>query len=149
MRLSLFYLLPIAFWMVVIFGFSGDSSSFQHSSRILEPLLHWLFPHIADANIKEIVFAVRKGAHVTEYAVLALLVWRVRRKISAENLHAWHWRMAGETLWFAALYAATDEFHQTFVPSREGCLRDVIIDTTGAAVALVLLWRFGRWRKYW
>src|SRR5882762_3909018 len=69
-----------------------------------------------DAKINDIVFAVRKGAHVTEYAILTLLVWRLRRKLSAENLQAWQWRMAGETLWFAALYAATDEFHQTFVP---------------------------------
>ena len=38
-------------------------------------------------------------------------------------------------LWVAVLYAATDEFHQTFVPTREGCLRDVFIDSTGAIAA--------------
>ncbi|MDB6121150.1 MAG: VanZ family protein, partial [Pedosphaera sp.] len=37
----------------------------------------------------------------------------------------------------------------TFIPSREGCLRDVLIDSSGAVVGLLLLWAFGRWRKFW
>ncbi len=45
---------------------------------------------------------------------------------------SWLWSEAVAALWLAALYAATDEFHQTFVPSREGCLRDVAIDSSGA-----------------
>jgi len=44
-------------------------------------------------------------------------------------------------------YAASDEFHQTFVPSREGCVRDVMIDTSGALAGLFALWLFGRLRK--
>jgi VanZ family protein len=56
---------------------------------------------------------------------------------------------AAEALWVAVFYAATDEFHQTFVPSREGCVRDVMIDSTGAIVGLLALWWFGRWRKFW
>ena len=57
--------------------------------------------------------------------------------------------VVGDALLGAMFYATTDEFHQTFVPSREGCVRDVIIDSTGAAMGLFALWLLGRWRKYW
>ncbi len=135
--------------MFLIFGFSSDAASFQRSSRIIGPFMHWLFPGMPDATVNEIVFVVRKCAHVTEYAILALLVFRCRRKFFQGATGFWQWPLAGGTLWVAVLYAATDEFHQTFVPSREGCLRDVLIDSSGAFAGLFLLWMFGRWRKIW
>jgi VanZ family protein len=135
--------------MVLIFSASGDKASFQRSSRIIVPLLHWLFPGLSDDHAFAVVLAVRKCAHLSEYALLAWLVWRARRKPVPRDTRPWRWSEAGEVLWVAALYAATDEFHQTFIPNREGCLRDVLIDTTGAAAGLFLLWLFGRWRKLW
>ena len=96
-----------------------------------------------------VVTAARKCAHLTEYAVLALLFWRIWRKPVRRELRPWNWRTAGAALLAAALYAGTDEFHQTFVPTREGCFRDVCIDTLGAAAGLMLLWLWGRWRKRW
>jgi VanZ family protein len=143
------YWVPVIIWMVVVFSASGDHASFQHSSRIIGPLLHWLFPNLSAEATNNVVLAVRKCAHLNEYAVLALLVWRARRKPAWADTRPWRWSEAAEALWFAVLYAATDEFHQTFVPSREGCLRDVLIDSTGAVVALILLWLLGRWRKWW
>ncbi len=149
MRFFTIYWLPVLVWMVAIFSASGDRASFQHSSRILEPLLHWLFPHMAPETFRFIVLIVRKCAHLTEYAILALLVWRVRRKPAWRDTRPWRWSEAAEALWVAALYAATDEFHQTFIPSREGCVRDVFIDTCGAIAGLLALWALGRWRKFW
>jgi VanZ family protein len=149
MRSFLFYLLPVIFWMVLIFGFSGDGASFQHSSRIIGPLVRWLFPKLSPAAVNDIIFAVRKCAHLTEYAILALLVWRARHKCSTPDAKRSYWPTAGVALWTAILYAATDEFHQTFVPTREGCLRDVLIDSTGAVAGLFALWLLGRWRKAW
>lgn len=143
------YWLPLILWMTLIFGFSSDSKSFQHSSRILEPLLRWLFPGMAADTRNDLVFVARKCAHLTEYAVLALLVWRLRRKPVRRDRRPWSWREAGLALLVAALYAATDEFHQTFVPTRDGCVRDVFIDSCGAAAGLLLLWLLGRWRKHW
>jgi len=46
-------------------------------------------------------------------------------------------------------YAASDEFHQLFVPSREASVLDVLIDTAGAVFALLLIWFIGRWRRRW
>jgi VanZ family protein len=143
------YWLPIILWMTLIFGFSSDSHSFQRSSRILEPLLRWLFPAMAADTRNELVFLARKCAHLTEYAVLALMVWRAWRKPVRRDPRPWSWPDAGVALLVAALYAATDEFHQTFVPGRDGCVRDVLIDSCGAAAGLFLLWLLGRWRKHW
>ena len=148
-RAFVVYWLPVAIWMVAIFTASGDSASFQHSSRIIAPLLHWLLPALSNDAVYFVVLAVRKCAHLTEYAILALLVWRARRKPFRGDARPWLWAHAAEALWVAVFYAASDEFHQTFVPSREGCVRDVVIDSSGAVLGLGALWLFGRWRNYW
>src|SRR5579872_6531114 len=135
--------------MVLIFSASGDSSSFQHSSRIIAPIVRWLFPGCSEETVSEVVTVVRKCAHLTEYAVLALLVWRARRKPAWKDGRPWQWPTAGEALWTAALYAATDEFHQTFIATRDGCVRDVLIDSSGAVAGLFLLWMVGRRLKFW
>ena len=67
--------------------------------------------------------------------VAAVLVWRARRRNPSGAIPALGTgRKPSEALWVAVLYAATDEFHQTFVPSREGCVRDVLIDSCGAVI---------------
>jgi len=143
------YWLPVLVWMVFIFGFSSDTMSFQHSSRIIGPLVHWLFPNVSSEAVNSIVFAVRKAAHVTEYALLALLIWRAVRKPVRPDLRGWSGAQARLALILVVLYAATDELHQTFVPSRQGSVWDVLLDASGAALGLLLLWAFGRWRRRW
>ena len=135
--------------MVLIFTASSDAGSSEHTSRYLAPFFRWLFPGMSEKSVDSVVFMIRKCAHLTEYAVLALLVWRARRKPFRGDTRPWLWSQAAEALWVTVFYAATDEFHQTFVPSREGCVRDVMIDSTGAVVGLFLLWALGRWRKWW
>ena len=143
------YWLPVWLWMGVIFSASSDTHSFAHSSRILAPLLHWLFPHMPAATVDFVVLLARKGAHLTEYAVLALLLWRALRKPVKGEVRPWNWREARLVVLSVALYAASDEFHQLFVASREAAVHDVFIDTAGGAGGLFALWLFGRWRKYW
>jgi VanZ family protein len=145
----LFYWLPVFLWMALIFGASSDSHSFQHSASVVLPILKWLFPGLSDeAGIRIITFA-RKCAHLTEYAILGLLVWRALRRPVRNDPRPWRWSQAGVTVLIAALYASTDEFHQRFVPTRHASPVDVCIDTCGAAAALLLLWLIGRWRKHW
>ena len=135
--------------MVVIFSGSADTASAQHTSRILGPLFDWLFPHISPDTRNLLVFGFRKCAHLTEFATLALLVWHALRKPLRRAPGPWLWSQAGETLWVAVFYASTDEFHQTFVPTREGCVRDVMIDSCGAIAGLLALWLLGRVVKWW
>jgi VanZ family protein len=147
-RTFLKYWLPILIWMAVIFAGSADSGSFRHSSRILGPLLHWLFPHITEEAVNRIVLVARKGAHVTEYGILGLLIWRALRRPVFRDPRPWSWRIAGWSVLLVALYAASDEFHQRFVPGREATVHDVVIDTCGASLALLLL-RFVGLRLGW
>ena len=51
------------------------------------------------------------------------------------------------SFFFCVLYAASDEFHQLFVPGRGGQVQDVLIDSTGAALGLCVLWGITRKRK--
>ena len=78
--------------------------------------------------------AVRKLAHVTEYAILAVLV--ARALDDAKRTMMW---IAARALVLCAAYAALDEFHQSFVPSRTGAVSDVVLDTLGAAIGLRVL----------
>ena len=135
--------------MVVIFCASSDAGSFQHSSRIIAPIVRFLFPRISEESVHAIVFGVRKAAHLTEYALLAGLVWRAFRSGDMSDGRRWSWKRALQTLLVVALYAASDEIHQAFVPNREASMVDVMIDTAGAAGGLFIIWGAGRFRKGW
>jgi VanZ family protein len=77
----------------------------------------------------------RKIVHASEYAFLCFLWWRaLRTKLGAVRALPWAWAVA-------TLYAATDEFHQTFVQGRHGTPVDVAIDSMGAAVFALLMLR--------
>ena len=143
------YWLPVLVWMAVIFTASSDAHSYEHSSRIIAPLLHWLFPHISDNTVDWTVFIARKCAHLAEYAVLALLLWRALRRPQKDRPRPWNWLEAGMALLIVAIYAATDEFHQMFVPTRTPTVHDVVIDTLGGAAGLFVLWLIGRRQKRW
>lgn len=141
------YWLPVIAWMLLIFCGSGASLSSEQTSRFLRPIIHWLFPSLPEQTVNRIVATTRKGAHVTEYGVLALLVWRARRRPVQSEARLWVWRDASFAFAVAVAYAATDEFHQSLVPSRQGSGWDMLLDSCGAAGALLLLWVIGRWRK--
>ena len=131
--------------MLVIFAASADTHSYQHSSMLFEPLVRWLFPHLAGAQVEELHHLFRKCGHLSEYAVLALLLWRaIHRPTRSEPRRPWRWDEAGLALALVFLYAASDEFHQIFVPTRTPLITDVMIDTTGGAIALTLWWLLRR-----
>ena len=143
------YWLPVLIWMALIFSASADSHSYEHSSRFIGPLLHWLFPRMSQSRIEVIHHFFRKGAHLTEYAMLALLLWRAVRQPVKNDPRPWRWPEAGLALAIVFLYAASDEFHQIFVPTRSPLVSDVLIDTAGGAAGLLALWAIGCWRKRW
>jgi VanZ family protein len=136
MRTFLKYWLPVFIWLGVIFAGSTDIFSTEQTSRYLVPFLRWLDPQISISTIATIHFALRKLGHLTEYAVLASLLWRALR--SARNLRA---KMSTlfVGVWVAcAIIAASDEFHQSFLASRTASLNDVLTDSLGAAISLAI-----------
>lgn len=129
--------LPVLLWMTFIFAMSTGWGGSDHTSRIIEPLLRWLFPRLSPENIGLLHAGIRKAAHFTEYAVLALLIRRALLR-SRPDYGGGAWRLDVTALGLAVIYAATDEFHQRFVGNRTPSVFDVLVDASGAFVALAL-----------
>lgn len=71
-------------------------------------------------------FVFFKTLHLVEYAILFILNYRASK----------NYKIA---FFIAVIFALSDEIHQTFVPTREGKVRDVIIDAIGVTFAWLLL----------
>ncbi len=100
--------LPVLFWAGVIFGFSSLAIN-------------------KEAEFSWIDFIIKKTAHVVEYGILFWLLVRAWTNKSFEMKP----KMVIYAFAICILYALSDEWHQTFVPGREGTLRDVGFDTIG------------------
>ena len=76
-------------------------------------------------------FTIVKGWHFTEFAVLTVLCaaaisyWR-------KSADSWSIMLA---MVFCAVFAASDEWHQSFIPDRYGTVQDVLIDCLGVFIA--------------
>ena len=188
MKSFLKYWLPVLIWLGFIFIGSTDLMSAEHTSRIIAPLLRWLKPDISPEAIAQVQFFVRKAAHVTEYAILAMLLWRGLRRgtnlqakmspdpaklgssfatkpvinTSMQTEGAGRSSLVDSTgclwvrsrsilfvsVWIACgFFAASDEFHQSFVVSRTASPIDVVIDICGALIGLAICWAFAARRR--
>ena len=129
-------------WSGVIFAMSTDAFSAEHTKWFLEPMLRWLMPGLAQSQYDLIHHFIRKCAHFTEYFVFCLLLYRAVQAGRA----GWRWAGGAVALLIAAGYSLTDEFHQSFVASRNASGHDSLLDSTGAFAALLLLWLWFRRR---
>ena|ERR1041385_3159415 len=134
---------PLLIWAALIFVGSGSVLSAEHTSGLLQ-FVKWLFPSASPAFLGWFHLLVRKAGHLTEYAILATLAARAFRNSSHQFIRR-HWFKLSFLL--AVIYALTDEFHQSFVPSRTASLYDSIIDSAGALIALSVIWLFHRRRQ--
>jgi VanZ family protein len=131
---------PLIGWAVLIFIGSGSILSAEHTSVVLA-VIKWLFPSASAASLAWCHFLIRKTGHFTEYAILATLAARAFRNSSHKFIWL-HWFSL--SLLLAMVYALTDEFHQSFVPTRTASIRDSMIDSAGALAALSVIWL---WRR--
>jgi VanZ family protein len=132
---------PLIAWMLLIFLASTGELSAPNTSRIVRPLLLWLFPDISEEGLIRAHFFVRKVAHFTEYAILGVFAARAFVTSSHERLRgAWFFF----SLLLVVLYSLSDEYHQSFVASRTGSIYDSFIDIAGGLTALAA---FAIWRK--
>jgi VanZ family protein len=142
MKCFLKYWLPLLIWGSLIFVGSTNLMSAEHTSRFVVPFLLWLKPAMSPHTLWVILVAVRKCAHVVEYAVLAFLLWRALGNTPV--LGAKMLVVFGAVVLGCALFAASDEFHQTFVKSRTPSVRDVLLDIAGAILGLSVGASFAR-----
>lgn len=140
------YWLPVAAWMLLIYGVSSDSMSLENTSRFMDPLLRWIFPSLAGPELAALKLLIRKLGHVFEYAVLAALWWSALRHLNPAALNRWNWWVPAQAFLMTVAYAITDEFHQTFVANRVGTPWDVLIDSAGAALGILITYLIFRWR---
>lgn len=105
----------------------------------MRPLLTLFLPHLGPEQVTMVHGIIRKAAHVTEYFILGLLLFRALRVSSSE---VWRWQWSLLAVVGVALWALGDEFHQSFVPIRTASMTDVAIDTAGGILAQLVtaLW---------
>lgn len=136
------FALPLG-WMALIIGFSTDPFSAEHTSGIIVPILKWIAPGLQPDELEFVHGLIRKLAHPTEYGVLGLLWFRALSGDRKTTL----WTAAGASLLICIVWAALDEWHQSFVPSRTASVVDVAIDSGGALLALIGVVAWKRLRK--
>ena len=119
---------PSILMMVLIFIMSSFPAvdSDQQSGLIVNALTT-AFP--SPENVDFLVNIVRKTAHFLEYAIFGFFTARA-------------FKLSNKSPWLAILlcgiYAATDEYHQTFIPGRSGEIADILLDTTGATFGVII-----------
>jgi len=133
------YWAPVLFWMVFTYWMSSATFSSMNTASILEPIIRFFVPSISRKEFIAIHRIIRKLAHVTEYLILGVLLFRAFRAGSEEK-RLWHWAIS--SLAVLVLFAMTDEFHQSFLRVRTASLRDVYFDTLGGLLAqcVSVLW---------
>ena len=124
-------------WILLIAIESTSYLSSANTSRFLYPILHFLFG-IDYARFGVLHHYLRKTGHFVGYFILSVLLfrsWRVTLRVSS----AWAIRWAALGFLMSALVASLDEWHQTYVPSRTGTVSDVILDSTAALTAQIVI----------
>lgn len=127
--------LPLILWIAFIFFASSGEFSAENSSRIVRPILLWLFPEISEGRLAGLHFFMRKAAHLAEYAILAFLA---RRVFAHSSVHFFRWWWFELSLLLVALCSFLDEFKQSFDPSRSPSILDCAIDIIGGFTVLYL-----------
>ncbi len=131
-------------WLGLIAFESSNALSAEKTSGILYPLLHFLFG-LDPLRFLTWHVVIRKTGHIIGYSVLSLLFFRAwRTTIQVRGDPRWSIVWAGVAFAMTALVASLDEWHQTFLPSRTGTIRDVALDSAAALVTQVLIYAWLR-----
>lgn len=121
------YWLPVILWALLIFLLS---------SRAL--------PEVTGTYWGDFTF--KKLSHLVFYGILAVLIYRALVFEGMSKLKAIYFSVV-----FSMLYGISDEIHQSFVPGRQPHIRDIIFDTIGAGMSLLItkkiLERFPKWEE--
>lgn len=115
---AIVFWLPVVFWSLLIFLFSSH-------------------PVAKTSDFYWQDFIVKKTAHLIEYGLLSLLIYRALVNEGVKKPEA-----GISAVILATLYGISDELHQSFIPGRQSTLRDMIIDAFGAFLSVYCLQRY-------
>ncbi len=143
-RLSTFFLIILTvLWLSVIYGFSGESSdaSDSTSGAVTEAILDVTvkdFSDLSESDQKDMVdkynHPVRKLAHFSEYALLGVLISLIYICCNFRST-----RLLVFSAATCVLLAASDEIHQIFVPGRACRFTDILIDSSGSVLGILIV----------
>jgi len=131
------YWLPSLLWMIFIFPAGNRVLSSPILYRVIVSLMEWLWPNITFEIIELCYTVVRKLLHIVEYGILAFLLFRSFRGSSQLR---WKFQWALYASLIAMCYAILDEILQSFIPSRNGSLFDVLMDGIGVIFCLGIIY---------
>ena len=140
-NLAIEYWMPIVLWLVLIFFLSTDAFSAGETSKIILPILKFLFPHLSSVQLNLLHGVIRKAGHISEYFILAVLTYRSLIHERPELVEA-----KLRTIAFVVFAASFDELHQRFTAFRTPSPVDVGYDCLGAVCALWLITTYETWR---
>lgn len=129
-------------WMIFIFYMSNQPStvSSSQSGGFINMLCNIPVIGIVAENLMKIglaEFLIRKSAHMFLYFALAILLYMgIKGRRNTIDYSC--------AFILTTLYACTDEFHQLFIPGRSGEFRDVLVDSIGALIGLLLVFLIGK-----
>lgn len=124
----------------MIFSFSTDTFSGEHTQGVVVGILRVLLPHTPESTLLMLHDLIRKCTHVAEYFIFGMLLFRAIRMPE----QGWQWHWAFLAILIAVLYASSDEIHQIFVPSRGASFFDALLDSGGACLAQLAAWIVNR-----
>ena len=131
-RKKVHYWFPVVLWISFIFWMSTGMFSAQNTYLFFEPMLRFFVPSISHKEIIFLHIILRKLAHVTEYFISGLLLFRAFRNGSNKR-REWIW--AFSSLLIIIIIAASDEIHQSFISTRTASFVDVGVDIMGGFLA--------------
>jgi VanZ family protein len=134
--------LAAGLWLTVIAIESTTYLSSDYTGRFLYPIFHFLF----GMDWRRFVIwhhYIRKTGHFVGYFILSVLLFRAW-KITLRLPAMWALRWSVIAFLMSAMVASMDEWHQTFLPSRTGLFSDVVLDSSAALTAQIVIFLFLR-----
>ncbi len=139
-RIILIILLGMTFYTIFQFSSENSEQSSARSGTVLRKIIN-IFPYTKNLSaqtkeklVKRAQPIIRKAAHFSIYAVVGVLIMSF---VSTYKLLLW--KKFFISICVGLFYAISDEYHQSFVPGRSAELRDVLIDTTGVIVGILIV----------
>jgi VanZ family protein len=137
--------IALILWLIVIAVESTTYLSSQNTSRFLFPLLHFIFG-IDYASFEPYHVFIRKSGHIFGYGLLSILLFRAwRETLPSQSGTKWTMHWTTIAVLGTALVASLDEWHQSYLPTRTGTVRDIFLDTAAGVAAQLALFLWMRW----
>lgn len=137
-------IISVIVWMIIVFLFSNEVSeeSTKTSYKVIDGIIK-IVPSINELEdnekieiSKKIFVPIRKIAHITLYTLGGILIYNAINIVKAEVKNK---KKIIISFFIGLTYAITDEIHQIFVPGRAAQITDILIDSLGIIIGIVII----------